>query len=507
MARRSEPRATPLSGLLGAGAAGATARRGPPWILGQGGSPLEAPENTLPSLARALEWGLDGVSCDVRSTRDRELVLLADETLERSTDGHGRVAERRWVELAGLDAGVAFHARFRGTRLALLDEALAPLVAHEEGARRRWVVVHERGLAPALAAAARRAGIGAGLCIVSEIHDVCLEARAAGLEACLAADAARAKDALFLRENGIGAAALPVREWPRAAQLGFACQRAALGVDDPAVLLEALRAPLDLVATREPLRALALRTLVHLAPDDRGPHPLELEPLELAPTGLPSPRGDWFASWESQARVRNPLPFAVEVTAGILPRHGAYELGGVPVAFELEPGAGRAVPFTLSGGARVPGLDPCFFALLRWRRARGRAAGRLFLDAPLRRVRRAVADAVATRLVLLSEGPRDARATMLVRRRGRYLFVSLESGVPGIDVRSVVHMDGRLFFGARGVRVALPEDFDARRRGVPFSCGVTWLEAGERRVRRWAGGVPDALGCGSPGLLFPSARA
>jgi hypothetical protein len=55
--------------------------------------------------------------------------------------------------------------------------------------------------------------------------------------------------------------------------------------------------------------------------------------------------------------------------------------------------------------------------------------------------------------------------------------------------------------------VPLPEDFDQRREGVRFSCGVFTLVDGERRVRRWAGGVPDPVGCGSPGILLPRGRA
>ncbi len=293
----------------------------------------------------------------------------------------------------------------------------------------------------------------------------------------------------------------------RAEEFGYPGERAALGVDDPHELLAACRRPLDALATHEPLRALAIRALVRLSPLDRGAYPVRVAPLALEPSSGPAPRGDWFGRWEGEAVVRNPFPFAVEGTAGILPRHGAFELAHVPAGFALAPGAEARVPFALAGGARVPGIDPCFFALYRWRRAPGRAAGRLLLDAPLRRVRRVVADAIATRLVLLREGPRDASATMLLRRRGRYLFVSLESGVSGEDVRTVVRLGERFHFGARGVRVGLPEDFDARREGVPFSCGVTWVEDGERRVRRWAGGVPDVLGCGSPGILLPGARA
>jgi Glycerophosphoryl diester phosphodiesterase family len=472
---------------------------GPPWILGERGSPLEAPENTLAGLARALELGLDGNAFDVRATRDRALVLLADETLERTTSGAGRVGERRLAEIRGLDAGASFAARFRGTRVPLFEEAL--------GAGLCWARVHERGLATAIAEDARRTGTLERLRVVSPIHDVCCEARDAGLGALLEAEQADERLALFVREERLAGCALPLREWRHAGpEFERLPERVALELDAPAQILEACRRPLTAFSTREPLRALALRALAQIAPQDDDPHPLHCTPLEFAPAEPGSARGDWFGSWESSARVRNPCAFPVRVTAGILPRHGAFELRGLPLAFDLAPGEEAGVPFGIAGGAWRPGADPCFFALLRWRRGPGRKAGALLLDAPLERVRTAVADALPTRLTLLRESKDDGPATMLLRRRGASLFVSLESGVDAQAAHTVVFLDGRYFFGARGVRVPLPQDFDTRREGLRFSCGVFTLEHGERRIRRWAGGVPDPVGCGSPGFLFPRAR-
>lgn len=481
---------------------GEFARRfdGPPWILGERGSPLEAPENTLAGLARALELGLDGNLVDLRATRDRALVLLADETLERTTSGTGRVAERRLVEVRGLDAGTQFAARFRGTRVPLFEEA--------PSAGLLWVRVQQRGIAEALARDARRTGTLERLRVLSPIHDACCEARDAGLAALLEADQADSRLAEFVREEQLAGCALPLREW-RAASPEFDAlgERVALGLDAPAEILAACRLGLSAFSTREGLRALAVRALVQLAPQDSGPFPVQCAPLELQPGTPGDARGDWFGSWESSARVRNPCAFPVRVTAGILPRHGAFEVRELPQALELAPGAQADVPFGISGGAWRPGADPCFFALLRWKRGPSRAAGALLLDAPLERVRTAIADGLPTRLTLLRESKSDGPATMLLRRRGANLLVSLESGFDPKLAHTVVFLDGRYFFGARGVRVPLPRDFDQRREGLRFSCGVFTLEDGERRVRRWAGGVPDPVGCGSPGFLLPRARA
>ena len=91
---------------------------GPPWILGHRGSPLEAPENTLVSLRRAIEVGLDGVEYDLHACATGEAVLLHDETLQRTTDAHGPVRLRTLPELFGIDAGGWFHKRFVGEVVA-----------------------------------------------------------------------------------------------------------------------------------------------------------------------------------------------------------------------------------------------------------------------------------------------------------------------------------------------------------------------------------------------------
>ncbi len=54
------------------------------------------------------EWGADMLEMDVRATRDGEVVVIHDATLERTTDAHGAVADLTWTELAGVDAGYRF---------------------------------------------------------------------------------------------------------------------------------------------------------------------------------------------------------------------------------------------------------------------------------------------------------------------------------------------------------------------------------------------------------------
>lgn len=69
----------------------------------QGGA-REAPSNTLWAMAHALEVGAHGLEFDVHATRDDEVVLLHDATLQRTTSGCGRVRNHTVAELARFDA-------------------------------------------------------------------------------------------------------------------------------------------------------------------------------------------------------------------------------------------------------------------------------------------------------------------------------------------------------------------------------------------------------------------
>lgn len=73
-----------------------------------------APENTLAGLRKAAELGCRGVEFDVMLSGDGTPVLIHDETLERTTDGRGRVADTSDAELARLDAGSWHGAQFAG---------------------------------------------------------------------------------------------------------------------------------------------------------------------------------------------------------------------------------------------------------------------------------------------------------------------------------------------------------------------------------------------------------
>jgi glycerophosphoryl diester phosphodiesterase len=91
--------------------------RGRVWVVGHRGAMGYCPENTLVSFERGLELGADWIELDVHLSRDGALIVIHDETLDRTTNGHGLVRDHTLAELRELDAG-------EGQRLLTLDEVL-----------------------------------------------------------------------------------------------------------------------------------------------------------------------------------------------------------------------------------------------------------------------------------------------------------------------------------------------------------------------------------------------
>jgi glycerophosphoryl diester phosphodiesterase len=79
----------------------------PLFFAHRGGSAL-APENTLPAYENGLRYGADALELDIHYTRDGEIVVIHDDTLDRTTDGSGPLAALTLDELRRLDAGYHF---------------------------------------------------------------------------------------------------------------------------------------------------------------------------------------------------------------------------------------------------------------------------------------------------------------------------------------------------------------------------------------------------------------
>lgn len=96
----------------------------PVMVIAHRGFSGVAPENTLAAFKKAIEVGSDMIELDVRLSNDGEVVVIHDETLERTTTGRGRVIDKSKDELKKLDAGSKFHPSFSGQKIPTLLEVL-----------------------------------------------------------------------------------------------------------------------------------------------------------------------------------------------------------------------------------------------------------------------------------------------------------------------------------------------------------------------------------------------
>jgi glycerophosphoryl diester phosphodiesterase len=94
-------------------------------VIGHMGSCADRPANTVIGVLRAVEGGADAAEVDVRTTKDGVLVCLHDATVDRTTDGKGKVADLTLAEVQKLDAGGKFDAKYRGERVPTLRAILA----------------------------------------------------------------------------------------------------------------------------------------------------------------------------------------------------------------------------------------------------------------------------------------------------------------------------------------------------------------------------------------------
>lgn len=83
------------------------------------------PENTLPALVEAVRLGAHMIEFDIQLTKDGALVLMHDSTVDRTTNGRGKVSDLTLAEIKALDAGAKLDAKFTGTRIPTFEEALA----------------------------------------------------------------------------------------------------------------------------------------------------------------------------------------------------------------------------------------------------------------------------------------------------------------------------------------------------------------------------------------------
>ena len=95
-----------------------------PKLIGHRGVKDLCPENTLESIAMALELGLSFVEIDVKISKDKLPILLHDDTLDRTTNGSGLVIDNDYENIKKLDAGKFFYKKNTNIFVPKLEDTL-----------------------------------------------------------------------------------------------------------------------------------------------------------------------------------------------------------------------------------------------------------------------------------------------------------------------------------------------------------------------------------------------
>src|SRR5512136_2618397 len=91
--------------------------RSQPLVIAHRGSSATGPENTLAAFQLAAEQEADAIELDVDLTRDGQVIVMHDATIDRTTDGHGHVTDLTLDEIRRVDAGAWKSAEFKGERV------------------------------------------------------------------------------------------------------------------------------------------------------------------------------------------------------------------------------------------------------------------------------------------------------------------------------------------------------------------------------------------------------
>ena len=89
-----------------------------------------APENSLPSFGAAIAMGAEEIEFDLWFTKDGEVISIHDPTLDRVSNGSGKVWEYTLDELRTLDFGIKYGERFKGMKIPTFEEILKKFACH-----------------------------------------------------------------------------------------------------------------------------------------------------------------------------------------------------------------------------------------------------------------------------------------------------------------------------------------------------------------------------------------
>ena len=93
-------------------------------LIAHRGASGHAPENTLAAFRKAVSLGVGFIETDLQLTRDARFVAIHDDTVDRTTNGHGAVHDLTLEAIRKLDAGSWFGSEYAGERIPTLEEIL-----------------------------------------------------------------------------------------------------------------------------------------------------------------------------------------------------------------------------------------------------------------------------------------------------------------------------------------------------------------------------------------------
>ncbi|TDC25032.1 glycerophosphodiester phosphodiesterase [Streptomyces sp. 8K308] len=209
------------------------------------------PENTLRSFRRADRMALDAIELDLHLSKDGELVVIHDATVDRTTDGTGQVRDLTLAELRGLDAGL-------GERIPLFTEVLDAVAAPIQAE------IKDQAAARALAEVIERRGLAERVTVIS-FHDAALrETRKLLPEVALGLVTGRSTPTAPERAAELGAELVSCEFAELSAEIVARCRAAGIGViswtvNTPEELAGARELGLDGVVTDVPEIVAAVR--------------------------------------------------------------------------------------------------------------------------------------------------------------------------------------------------------------------------------------------------------
>lgn len=104
-----------------------------PHIIGHRGCAAYAPENTIEGIHTAADMGVEWVELDVKLTKDQVPIIFHDQTLERVSDGDGKIAEMTYDEIKDADVGLWFGESFIGAKIPTLEQAVDAVLERDLG--------------------------------------------------------------------------------------------------------------------------------------------------------------------------------------------------------------------------------------------------------------------------------------------------------------------------------------------------------------------------------------